>query len=139
MVTSSPLIKTLVLYFAINLVLYAGGLRVSDLTTGRGLFDDLITSSNSSEDITSSNVQYGIGEIGGETPNVNQQTGGFSSVLSFIDVVRAIASFVNFLIVLMGGIFILFLLFPPAIQLFVGVPMAFMFIIGLVWFVRSGQ
>lgn len=139
MVTSSPLIKTLVLYFAINLVLYAGGLRIESLTEGRGLIDDLVSSSNSSAGINDPTVRYGAGDIIGETPDVNQQTGGFASVLSFIDVVRAIAAFVNFLIVMLVGVFILFAIFPPAIQLFVGVPMGFMFLIGLIYFVRSGQ
>lgn len=139
MVTSSPMVKALVIYFSINLVLYAGGIRVESLTEGRSLIDDFVSSSNSSADITDSSIQYGLGDIGSQTPNVNQQTGGFSSVLSFIDVVRAIAGFVNFLIVFLIGIFILFALFPSGIQLFVGVPLAFMFIIGLIYFVRSGQ
>lgn len=129
MATGSPLIKVLIIYFGINIILYAGGVQT--------LNSDLVQI-NGTGDFTNDTVQYQVGSISGVTPNVNEQTssGGF---LSFIDVLRAVRGFVNFLITLFAGIFIVFLPFPPAIQLFVGVPLGFVFIIGLIYFTRSGQ
>lgn len=139
MATNSPLIKVLIIYFGINILLYAGGVRLGQLTVGGANVGDLISSSNSSADITDSSVQYGLGNISSQTPDVNDQTGGFSSALSFIDVLRSVRTLINFLVVAFGGVFIVFLLFPPVVQLFVGLPLAFMFLIGLIYFVRSGQ
>lgn len=142
MATGSPLIKVIVIYFSINLLLFAAGVNVGQLTSG----DDIRTSlfySNSSNNGTGSIIdpttRYGLGTIQQQTPDVNQQTGGFTGGISFIDAIRSVSGIINFFIVLFGGVFIMFFLFPPAVQLFVGVPLAFMFIIGLVYFVRSGQ
>ena len=141
MATGSLLVKAVMIYLGINLMLYAGGVRVGQLTSGENIFSGLVTTSNDTAPITDSNVQYGVGIIGNQSnlPNVNQQTGGISGALSFIDVVRSVANVINFLIVMVGGIFIVFLTFPAPVQLFLGVPLAITFILGLIYFARSGQ
>lgn len=143
MATGSLLVKAMLIYFGINLILYAGGIRVENLTSGESIFSAFVNvnSTESNPDITSNNVQYSIGSIGNGSfnPNVNEQTGGISGALSFIDALRAIRAFFNFLLIMFTGVFILFLIFPPVIQLFIGVPLAMVFIIGLVYFARSGQ
>lgn len=139
MATGSPLIKVLMIYLAINIILYAGGVRIGNYAEGGTPFTDLISTSSNSSDITNASQQYGLGTISDQTPNVNQQTGGISSSLSFIDVIRSVNGFINFLGVMLFGVFIVFLSFPGIVQLFVGVPLSFMFIIGLIYFVRSGQ
>lgn len=133
MATNSVLVKTLMIYFGINLLLYAGGVRFTDTS----VFEDLVSTSNGQANITDNDVQYGLGNIGGNNPNVNVESG--STALSFIDVLSSVRSFINFIAVLFGGIFIVFLLFPPAIQLFVGVPLALAAFIGGIYFARSGQ
>lgn len=133
MATNSLLVKVLILYFGINLLLFAGGVRLTDTT----IFSDLVFSSNANASITDNNVQYGAGTLSDQTPNVNVDNG--SASVPFIDVVGAVRLFVNFVSVLFGGIFIVFLLFPPVIQLFVGAPLGLLAIIGTIYFVRSGQ
>lgn len=133
MATNSVLVKAMMIYFGINLILFAGGVRFTDVS----IFSDLVDASDTTASITDNNVQYGIGGIGGNTPNVNQDSG--STALTFIDVLSSVRTFVNFIVVMFAGVFIVFLLFPPAIQLFVGVPLAFAAFIGMIYFARSGQ
>jgi hypothetical protein len=133
MATNSVLVKALMIYFGINLILFAGGVRLTDVS----IFGDLISTTDVNAGITDNEVQYGIGTIGGNTPNVNQDSG--STALTFIDVLSSVRTFVNFIVVMFAGVFIVFLLFPPVIQLFVGVPLAFAAFIGMIYFARSGQ
>jgi hypothetical protein len=133
MATNSILVKVIVIYFGINLLLYAGGVRLTDTT----VFADLVTTNNANASITDSGLQFGIGAIGDNNPNVNQDSG--STALTFIDVLSSVRTFVNFIAVMFGGVFIVFLLFPPVIQFFLGVPLALLAIIGSIYFARSGQ
>lgn len=142
MATGSPLIKVIMLYFAINLLLYAGGIRTFGESGGINMFT---TATNNTSTFYDNTQQYGVYGTGISTPfsgngtvNVNEQTTN-GTTLSFIDVLRAVRDFINFLGVLFGGIFILFLYFPPAVQLFVGVPLGLLAIIAAVYFTRSGQ
>lgn len=133
MATNSVLVKALMIYFGINLVLYAGGVRLTDVD----IVGDLLSTTDTGASITDSNVQYGIGNIGGNTPNVNQDSG--STALTFIDVLSSVRSFINFIAVMFAGVFIVFLLFPPAVQFFLGAPLALAAFIGMIYFARSGQ
>ena len=133
MATNSILVKVIVIYFGINLLLYAGGVRLTDTT----VFADLVATNNENVSITDSNAQFGIGAIGNNNPNVDQDSG--STALTFIDVLSSVRTFVNFIAVMFGGVFIVFLLFPPVIQFFLGVPLALLAIIGSIYFARSGQ
>lgn len=133
MATNSVLVKSLIIYFGINLLLYAGGVRLTDVD----IMGDLLSATDTNASITDNNVQYGIGNIGGNTPNVNQDSG--STALTFIDVLSSVRTFVNFITVMFGGVFIVFLLFPPVVQFFLGVPLALAAFIGMIYFARSGQ
>ena len=132
MSSNSLLVKVIIIYFGINLILYAGGVRLGDAS----VFGSLVATSNSSATITDTTVQYGVGTINNNGPNVNQNTG--STLLSFIDVLAAVRAFINFVGVMFGGIFIVFLSFPPAFQFFVGVPLALLALVGSIYFARSG-
>jgi len=131
--TNSILVKVIVIYFGINLLLYAGGVRLTDTS----VFSDLVMTTDNNASITDSNVQFGVGAIGDNSPNVNQDSG--STALTFIDVLSSVRTFVNFVAVMFGGVFIVFLLFPPVVQFFLGVPLGLLAIIGLIYFARSGQ
>lgn len=133
MATNSILVKVIVIYFGINLLLYAGGVRLTDTN----IFSDLVSTTDVNASITDNEVQYGIGTIGEQDPNVNQDSG--STALTFIDVLSSVRNFVNFVAVMFGGVFIVFLLFPPVVQFFLGVPLGLLSIIGLIYFARSGQ
>jgi len=136
MATNSVLIKVLVIYFGINLLLYAGGVRFTDVKDAP-VFSSLVNTNNNTSTITDSGIQYSLGGIGGNSPNVNVDSG--STALSFIDVLSSVRGFINFVITMFTGIFVMFLLFPGPIQFFVGVPLAFMALIGMIYFARSGQ
>ena len=133
MATNSALVKILLIYFGINLLLYAGGVRFTDT----GVFGDLVNASNTNASITDTDTQYSVGGIAGNSPNVNVDNG--SASVAFIDVLGAVRGFINFIIGMLAGVFVVFLVTPPAVQLFVGVPMALVMLIGIVYFARSGQ
>ena len=137
MTTGSILVKVLVMYISINLVLFAGGVHISSISGGSTLFSDLV--STNSTGLADDQAQYGLGTIQTQVPNVNEQTNIVSSGFSFIDVLRSVRGFINFVLVMLFGIFIVFLVYPPVIQLFVGVPMALLFLVALIYFTRSGQ
>jgi len=133
MATNSILVKVIMIYFGINMLLYAGGVRLSDVS----IFSGLVSSNSEGIDITDPSAQFGGGNITNLNPNVDQDSG--SSALTFIDVLASVRQFIDFVGVMFGGIFIVFLLFPPALQFFVGAPLSLAAIIGLIYFARSGQ
>ena len=133
MATNSILVKVIIIYFGINMLLYAGGVRLSDVS----VFNGLVSSNSQGINITNPTAEFGGGTITSEGPNVDQDSG--SSALTFIDVLASVRNFINFVGVMFGGIFIVFLLFPPALQFFVGAPLSLLAIIGLIYFARSGQ
>jgi hypothetical protein len=137
MATGSLLVKMLIIYFSINVLLFAGGIRFGNTS----VFGDLIAVNNYSADITDSNNQYQLSSnLSGLSPNVNDQTSPGVLGLSFIDVLRAVRDFINFIgFMLVGLPYVFVTLFPPVIQLFVGAPLAFLALIGLIYFARSGQ
>jgi len=136
MATGSVFVKMIIVYFCINLFLFAGGFRLDN----QQVFTDLVTS-NSSEPITSTNNQYTLSSnLTGNKPNVDVQTSPGSIGISFIDVLRSTSGFINFIGVMLVGLPLLFItFFPPVIQLFIGTILTLMALIGLIMFVRSGQ
>lgn len=140
MTSGSVLVKILILYFAINIMLFAGGISVSGVLSG-SVYPQILSNTNNSE-ITQENPTngYGLGTAKANlTVNVDEQTGGTGTFLSFIDVLRATRGFVNFILSMFLNVFVMWFLFPPAVQLFVGVPFALLSFVGIIYFVRSGQ
>ena len=136
MATGSLLVKIIVFYFSINALLFAGGIRFGDTD----VFSDLVNA-NQTLDITDPGAQYTLGtNLSGQTPDVNEQTSPGSIGLSFIDVLRASRGFIQFMGIMMVGLpYVFVTLFPPIIQLFVGVPLTLLALVGLIYFGRSGQ
>lgn len=139
MATGSLFVKVLVMYFAINIILFAGGYSVGSSLNQVISNTDLAALSNatSAQNYTLGSISNNLTATG--AIDVNQQTGGTtSSLLSFIDVLRAVRSFINFVVSMFLNIPFLFLIFPPAVQLFVGVPFALIAGLGIAFYVRSG-
>jgi hypothetical protein len=133
MATGSLLVKSILLYLSISIILYAGGVRLTD-SNG---FNSFITASNPDNGITGQN-QFGLGNITSITPDTSEVSnlgGGFN----FIDPIRSIRNFINLIIDVVFAIPTLFFSFPAPIQLFFGVPLAVIALLGIVYFTRSGQ
>lgn len=121
--TLSLAAKAIILYLCIGIVLTAGGVTndlSSTLTDGSG------------------SVSSGVAST---LPNVNEETGAASGLLSFIDSLRAVRNFIVFfgtVSLALPGV-LLDLALPEIIRLIVGVPLTIIMIIGIVQFGRSGQ
>lgn len=74
-------------------------------------------------------------------PNVNEETGSDSGILAFIDSVRAVRSFIIFIstVGLAIPMVLLDLNIPPLINVLVGIPLTFLLLLGIAYFVRSGS
>jgi hypothetical protein len=120
---ASTLFKVVLVYVCIGLMLQAGGVA-NQLSTDFAGSDATVSSSAS-----------------GSLPNVNEETGSGSGVLSFIDALRAVRDFVSFI----GGSLIalpavlLDLQIPYIVRLLLGVPMTIAAIVAIVQFARSGN
>jgi hypothetical protein len=120
---SSTLFKIVLVYVCIGLVLQAGG--VANQLSADFVGDNASVSSS----------------VSGTLPNVNEETGSGSGVLSFIDSLRAVRDFVSFI----GGALIalpavlLDLQVPYIVRLVIGVPLTIAGIIAVAQFARSGN
>lgn len=120
---SSTLFKVVLVYVCIGLVLQAGGVA-----------------NQLSSDFVGTNATISSG-VTNTLPNVNEETGGGSGVLSFIDALRAVRDFVSFI----GGALIalpavlLDLQVPYIVRLVIGVPLTIAGIIAVAQFARSGN
>lgn len=134
MATGSLLVKSVILYLSISILLYAGGIR---FTEGSG-FNSFISASNPNATIADQNNQFNIGDVSGVVPNVNEQS-TFSTGINFIDAIRAVRAFIELIVNVMFAIPTLFFTLPSSIQLFFGVPLSVIALLGIVYFTRSGQ
>lgn len=135
--TQSLFVKVFIIYLGISILLFAGGVRFTDAITGDA-FQVLVSSTNPNASIVDDDVQYNIGTISTVGPNVNDQTGVVSTGVTFIDVLRSVRDFVRLILNVLLAIPALFFYFPPAVQLFIGVPLGVLAFIGMIFFVRSG-
>lgn len=115
--------KLMIIYVCIGVVLAAGG-----------------TVNHSSNTFTdgSSGLSTAVKD---SLPNVNAQTGSANSLLSFIDVLKAVRSFLIFAgtAAIALPALLLDLSIPEVVRLVIGVPVSIAFIIGIVQFARSGN
>lgn len=120
---SSTLFKVVMLYVCIGLVLQAAGI-------GNQLSSDFV---GADADISTA--------AAGTLPNVDEETGSVSGLLSFIDALRAVRDFVAFI----GGALValpavlLDLQVPYLVRLILGVPLTLAGIVAIAQFARSGN
>lgn len=131
---ATGLVKALMILFAINLLLYTAGVRVigGDTEDFVGNFLDLEVLEE--EDI------YRISEDYRETmPDTLEESG--SGFLDFIDALGAVKRFVFFIVNIVFTPLGLFVSagMPSAVVLLVGMPLMFALILGLAYFIRSGN
>lgn len=137
MATSSIMVKTIIIYFSISILLYAGGVRFTDAIGGTA-FNKFVNTSNTSASILDNNNQYSTGGILGVAPNVKDQSTTVATGFGIIDALRAVRDFVELIVNILAAIPTLFFYFPPVVQLFVGVPLGLLALIGVIYFARSG-
>lgn len=127
--------KLVILMLTFNLLLFVGGVRVVDTDTSDFLNrfidvdsytdDGLVVIDEGLEDAVPSN--YGDTQVG--------------DVLTFIDAIAVIASFLIFLVNILFTPIGLFMGtgLPAEVGLLIGVPMVMGLVLGFIYFVRSGK
>ena len=132
----SPLTKGIIILLCINLFLFFGaGIRLVD-DGGNGFMDRFIDT-----DVYDSSGQVVLTEDGiKSTVNDDFQKSG-TELLSFIDTLGAIKSFITFLVNIIFtpiGLFTAAAI-PASVGLIVGVPFITLLIMGVAYFIRSGN
>jgi hypothetical protein len=134
MVTYSPLFKIAIIYLGISIILYAGGVNNPDVTDQF----NTVVKENGSGDYLSNTVSYGMSSnVSGIQPDIGSSasaTGG----LGLIEVLRAVGNAISFMVRVAFAIPVMFMGFPPFIQLFIGAPLGVIALIAAIYFVRSG-
>lgn len=120
---SSTLFKVVMIYVCIGLVLQAAGINNELSADFIGSDADISTAAAST------------------LPNVDEETGSATGILSFIDSLRAVRDFVAFI----GGTLValpavlLDLQIPYLIRLILGIPLTLAGIVAIAQFARSGN
>ena len=139
MASNSTMMKTVVIYLAISLFLYVGGIRVID--TPDSIVGDFVNTNGRSYAELNGSVDLSSG-LKAVAPNANEETGSLSGgVFNFIDAIRSVRNWINFAVNIVFAVPGLFLGsdFPLIINLLVGIPITVIGFLGLMYFVRSGQ
>lgn len=136
----------------INIFLYVGGVRVveadsqnSDGYSGAEGFLSRFVDAPTTDELLQSNVSLtmrtnctsGNDCLKDNVPSTLQDTGG-SGVLTFIDAIKTIWSFVLFLINIIFTPIGLFMTLPSIVALLFGLPLLVAGILGIVFLIRSG-
>jgi len=124
------IMKAIILIACLNIVLYAGGIRVIENST-LDSFIDLNAYENNDTVKASESFKGSVPE--------NFENTGESSSLTFIDTLGAITGFLVFIINIIFTPIGLFATLPPIAGLMVGAPLLIAAVISLIYFIRSGR
>lgn len=126
----SLMVTTLTSYFVIGMLLMVMGGPNAD-----GLDTQL-----SNQFVNSTTGQF-TDNIEGLVPDVNEETGQASGILAFIDSLKAVRGFLNFVsgIALAIPMVFLDLNIPYDVQVLFGMPMTLLLFLGIMYFARSGN
>lgn len=122
--------KALILIACLNIVLFVGGVRVVE-NTALNSFVNI----DSYEDNNTVNIND---DFKNSVPS-NFENTGETSGLSFVDTLRAVTSFIIFMVNIIFTPIGLFATLPSVVGLFFGVPLLIGSVIALIYFVRSGR
>ena len=120
----------------INIVLFAGGVRVvGGADNNETSFLDSIIDTNNYENNGSLSVNSDFRDA---VPS-NFESTGATETLSFIDVLKAVKSFLIFMVNIIFTPLGLFMDLPPIAGLMFGVPLMVAGVLAFIYFVRSGR
>lgn len=130
--THTSMSSIIILLVCINILLYIGGVRVID--DDNNAFMERFINTEKEEQIE---LQQ---NFKGTLPTTFEESGGDSAILTFIDAVGAVTSFIVFLVNIVFTPIGLFLGagLPVEVGLIVGLPLIVLGVIGIASFIRSG-
>lgn len=122
--------KALILIACLNIVLFVGGVRVVE-NTALNSFVNIDSYEDNNTVTINDNFKNSV-------PS-NFENTGETSGLSFVDTLRAVTSFIIFIVNIIFTPIGLFATLPSVVGLFFGVPLLISSVIALIYFVRSGR
>lgn len=122
--------KALIFIACINIVLFAGGVRVVDTNTLGNIVDTESYQQNESVRL-SENFKNSVPQ--------NFEKTGETSGLSFIDTLQGVSGFIIFIVNIIFTPIGLFASLPSIVGLMMGVPLVVATVMSLIYFIRSGR
>lgn len=131
---ATSLTKLFLVYFCINIVLFAGGLRVVGEDNFAYLNEFINVNQTSGGQVV---VSQGLVDT---LPVTLEESGSVSGTLEFVDSIGAIKRFISFIINIVFTPLGLFTSagLPGSVVLFIGAPIMLLMWLGVAYFIRSG-
>lgn len=122
--------KALIFLACLNIVLFAGGVRVVDTNTLDSIVDKQAYENNDTVKLSEN--------FKGSVPQNFEKTGETEG-LSFIDTLQGVSGFIIFIVNIIFTPIGLFASLPAIVGLMLGVPIVVGTVMALIYFIRSGR